>query len=517
MANRFWVGGTGDWSDTAKWSTTSGGAGGASVPVAADVAIFDANSDTAGAAFTATVDTAITITTLTITTVDVLVTIAGTTNLTVTGGGTWSASSAANGVQFTSAATFGGAITLTSGTLNITDITFTASIFSSSNSNTRSVAFGTSGKIVITGNSTTIFNTGTSTNLTYSGTPLLELNYSGSTGTRTVTGSLTDAAANNVISIRVIGGTDTIELTSTRSVLDLNFDTFAGTMGAGGPRIWGSLTLSPSMTITPSANGIVFYAPSGTHTVTSNGVLIDRAINFGIGTSTATFELQDNLTLGNTRTLQLVVGTLDANGQDLDVGQFNSANSNVRTLKMGSGDWTLRGQGTATVWNTSTATNLTVQPDTSTVYFASATTQNINGGGITFNDAVVSGSGAFRSLRSNFAKFSNTVSPVTILFGSGETATFTDFAVSGTPGNQVTLSSSTAGSQATLSQASGTVNASYLTIQDINATGGATWDAFYSNGNNDAGNNTGWNFGGTPAVSTEVTYSLRSFTTPRRF
>ena len=29
MANRFWVGGTGNWSDTARWSTTSGGAGGA--------------------------------------------------------------------------------------------------------------------------------------------------------------------------------------------------------------------------------------------------------------------------------------------------------------------------------------------------------------------------------------------------------------------------------------------------------------------------------------------------------
>ena len=43
MANRYWVGGSGTWgaSSTTNWSTTSGGASGASVPTVADVAIFD--------------------------------------------------------------------------------------------------------------------------------------------------------------------------------------------------------------------------------------------------------------------------------------------------------------------------------------------------------------------------------------------------------------------------------------------------------------------------------------------
>lgn len=44
MANRFWVGGTGNFNDTAHWSTTSGGASGAAVPTSADSALFDANS-----------------------------------------------------------------------------------------------------------------------------------------------------------------------------------------------------------------------------------------------------------------------------------------------------------------------------------------------------------------------------------------------------------------------------------------------------------------------------------------
>lgn len=55
MAARFWVGGTGNWTDTAHWSTTSGGGGGSAAPVAGDAVTFDANS---GATATVTVDTA---------------------------------------------------------------------------------------------------------------------------------------------------------------------------------------------------------------------------------------------------------------------------------------------------------------------------------------------------------------------------------------------------------------------------------------------------------------------------
>lgn len=50
MANRYWVGGSGQWnaSNTTNWSATSGGSGGASVPTSGDNVFFDANSFTAG-------------------------------------------------------------------------------------------------------------------------------------------------------------------------------------------------------------------------------------------------------------------------------------------------------------------------------------------------------------------------------------------------------------------------------------------------------------------------------------
>lgn len=44
MADRYWVSASaGNWTDTANWSTTSGGSGGASVPGASDSVIFDSN------------------------------------------------------------------------------------------------------------------------------------------------------------------------------------------------------------------------------------------------------------------------------------------------------------------------------------------------------------------------------------------------------------------------------------------------------------------------------------------
>jgi hypothetical protein len=87
-----------------------------------------------------------------------------------------------------------------------------------------------------------------------------------------------------------------------------------------------------------------------------------------------------------------------------------------------------------------------------------------------------------------------------------------------TSGTMKYISSTTLNTLATLSQASGTVNASYLTVQDIAATCGATWNALWSSNNVDAGNNSGWTFGAAPLLNAgEYTYVLRSFTTPRRF
>lgn len=85
MASRYWVGGTANWDGTAgtKWATTSGGAGGASVPASGDDVFFDANSGSG----TVTNTTSTTCLTLNFTGYTGTFTIANSVVLTVTGSG----------------------------------------------------------------------------------------------------------------------------------------------------------------------------------------------------------------------------------------------------------------------------------------------------------------------------------------------------------------------------------------------------------------------------------------------
>jgi hypothetical protein len=165
-------------------------------------------------------------------------------------------------------------------------------------------------------------------------------------------------------------------------------------------------------------------------------------------------------------------------------------------------------------------------PLSSFIAFMCKTTSIITTNAITFNcpiyfgfntvATITTGTYAFQDAFNQSSAYATTIFGGTVQLKDGVTSTVGAFVTSGT--NQKFLQSTTPGSQATLSQASGTVNAQYLTIRDINATGGATWNAFVDQGNIDAGNNDGWDFGISPIVGgNEYTYQLRSFTQPRRF
>src|SRR3989338_2915255 len=137
MANRFWVLGTGNTSDTAHWSATTGGAGGQTVPVAGDTVTFDSNSGTAA---TVTIDVALSATSITINKSDLtLIHNAGT--------------------------TLTGAVTLTAGTLNTNGQACQGGAFSSSNSNARTLTMGASA-ITLTSTQTALLVTVSSFTIT---------------------------------------------------------------------------------------------------------------------------------------------------------------------------------------------------------------------------------------------------------------------------------------------------------------------------------------------------------------
>lgn len=164
-----------------------------------------------------------------------------------------------------------------------------------------------------------------------------------------------------------------------------------------------------------------------------------------------------------------------------------------------SGTYAVNGTGIFPVYgNLTLSPTMTMASTTSNLRMSSTSgTKTITSNGNTFNQPFVltgvNGTFEFSDAFSQAAGRSFVLeNNVIVRLKAGVTSTVGIFATLDT--TQKVLESTLAGSQATLSQASGTVNATYLTIKDINATGGATWNAFISNNNVDGGNNIGWDF-----------------------
>ena len=379
MAARFWVGGTGTWNNLniLNWASTTGGVAGASAPTSADTVTFDANSGTG----TCTTAAGSACSTMTLNTQTVALVLGA--NHTASGG-----------------------FSFTQGSIDLAGFVLNCNTVSSSNTNTRSIAFGSTGQINLLATTGTLWTTSASTGFTTSGSNKVVTAPNGAAGTRTFNfGAVAETVAMNV---SITAGTDTVSLQG--RYYTLSTTGFTGTIAATSRSIYGSLTIGAGATYTSTTTVTSFIGTSGSHTITTNGVTIDGAITF------------------------------DGSG----------------------GTWT-------------------------------------------FADALTQGAGK------NFI-FTNG----TVKLKNSATSTVGAFSTTGT--NQKFLQSSVAGTQATLSQVSGTVDTSYLTIKDINAIGGATWNSFVDQSNVDAGNNDGWDFGISPVIGgTEYTYHLRSFTQPRRF
>lgn len=486
MANRYWVGGTGTWdaSSTTNWSATSGGASGASAPTINDSAFFDSLSGT-GTCTTASgaVCTALTMNSSTL------------------------------GLTLGADLTMANAFTLTLGAVNLVSYNLTCGYTVASNTNVRSIAFGT-GRITLTaGNGLNVWGTGNATNFSYTGSGDIYATYAGAGpgGRNLYHGTTAGATEANTPNFYVTAGTDTVSLFYVKK---LDFTGFAGTLDTAARFIYGDLTLSSGMTLSATANATTFQSTSGTpRVIASNGKTLDCPVTFnGAGGS---WTLADALTVGSTRTLTLTNGTLNGSGQNVSLGSF-ALGSGTKTLTLGTGTWTVTGAN----WNANTnVAGLTVSASTGTISMTSSSAKIFSGGAKTWPTLNQGGSGALTVRQSNtFANITNSVQPATITLTSGTTQTVTNFTASGTSGNLITLNSSTPGSRATLLDNSGTVSVSYMSITDIAATGSADWQSYTSNGNVDAGNNIGWEFiNPVPVIAIEYPVEFRSFTEKRRF
>jgi hypothetical protein len=473
--------GTGSWTAT-QWSLTSGGSLDVNnFPLAQDTMVFDTNTVTGthtidasgwqlGSLNCSALNVAVTIASGSISptfigniTLDSDITLTGTGTFDLRGQGTTQTITPA-GVSFTQPITIDSpsgtvqlldnltsnlTVTLTAGTLDLSsgNRTLTCNAFTSSNSNTRSVAFGT-GNITLTGNATTVFNMFTSTGFSYTGSSSVNLTYSGSTGTRTVGASTaTGITEANALNYNITAGTDIVSFTSTTPVKSLNCTGFSGTLLNNTRLIYGDLTLSSGMTLSAGANVTTFAATSGTQLITTNGKTLDFPITQnGVG---GTVQLQDNLTMGSTRAFALTNGTLDLNDKVLTTGSVSTSNSNTRSIDFGrNGVINCEGAFTAT-----TSTGLTTA-GRGRIKMSSASAKTFAGGGANYSAAALeqAGAGTLTITGANtFDDITNSNATASqITFPANTTTSVRKLSVSGSSGNLVSLRSSTDGTKFTI-------------------------------------------------------------------
>jgi fibronectin-binding autotransporter adhesin len=495
MADRYWVGGTGSWNSTSKWSATSGGASGASVPTSSDNAIFDANS--AAAHYTVTVTDNATCANLTFTpepidgvtqfSVGNNFVVAGTFSTSGTQGNrrAWFRSSTEGLMRDIQIATIG----------TVTDVDFRDIRVTGTGGTLTGTRIGDlRGNVGITFSTPkTCFRIGTGN--------WSDDQWAATSGGAASTDNFPLAQDTAVFDESTTGGTHTMNaaIPYTGSV-DMSARTSALTLSLGAAQtIFGNWTFGSGITI--SGIQILTFSGRNTQVITSAGKTFSGGIT--VDSYGGTVELADAMNI-STNSLTVTNGTFDTKGYNVTGGFLSSNNSNVREIKLGASTVTLSGAVTFT-----TSTNLTFDAGTSSIVVTPANV-NFSGGNQTFYDvsftSIAGGSHTFN--QSNTFNSLSITAPssagrVQVTFTGDQTITGTLTAAGATAVRRVMLRSNTVGTTRTLTV--GTLSADDCDFRDITIAGTAAGGSPTRAG--DCGGNSGvtfpapktvyWNLAGT--------------------
>jgi hypothetical protein len=134
-------------------------------------------------------------------------------------------------------------------------------------------------------------------------------------------------------------GAVTVTITANGSCNNLDFSGFTGTFAGSSTiaNIRGNVTIASGMTWTHTGN-LNFNSTTSTFNITSNGKAITSPLIFnGVG---GTWSFADDYS--STGRITITAGTVTANNKNITCGGISTSNNtNVRSLTMGSGTWTV--------------------------------------------------------------------------------------------------------------------------------------------------------------------------------
>lgn len=201
-------------------------------------------------------------------------------------------------------------------------------------------------------------------------------------------GGVVPTVADDVIATATSGDV-IVSVGSVCNSLDLT--AYTGTLSSPGALGSGTLVVSGSLALggTISYTGVLTLNSASSVTITTNAVALNVLFNIG---GTGTFTHADSFT--NSYQVNVLKGTWRPNGQTMTIGYYSQSSTSVRDIAFGASAFVITGVG-ANVWYSGITTNLIFDPGTSTIEIIKSDSGSTTfaGGGLTYGDITVSGSG----------------------------------------------------------------------------------------------------------------------------
>lgn len=398
------------------------------------------------------------------------------------------------------------AATLTAGTINLNNQILAVRAFSSSNSNTRGINFGSTGQITLNSDQNiTLWNTATTTGMTIQGTPTVRILPGSNNQSLTISaGSITSNPPSFYFPMNVPGfslaGTGTLTISGNVGTLD--FTGLPATLrfaASTNINVYGSLNFNSNVNLSLS-NIILNFPSSGSNTINPNGATMSgvTAMNF---TGPGSWDFSSAMSAASA-VITHSSGSISTNNFSITASAYSSNNTNTRSTSLGSSTVTLGASGATAAWDVSSS--LSLSSGTSNI-ICTGSAPTFNGAGLAYYNVNFTNTAATAVGSSYNINGANTYNNLTfahptvgacnqVLFGANQTINGL-LSTSGSlygPG-RLFFKSSVMDSQRTISAAS--VNINDIDFRDIIATGAGTWAATgTSAGLGNAGNNSGITF-----------------------